>query len=87
VSDAVSAIVRALQRSVRWLVGCVTDPRSRVSSSARLISFAMTYTLHVYLTRVPAPDYRVVGILVTGGIVPLIVRTRAPEPAPSTETR
>jgi hypothetical protein len=85
-SDAKAAIVRAFQRSVRWLVGCVTDPRSRVSSSARLISFAMTYTLHVYLTRVPAPDYRVVGILVTGGIIPLVVRTRAPALAPSPET-
>jgi hypothetical protein len=64
-----------------WFVGAVTDPHRHTTSSARLIAFAMTYTLHRYIVscteRGVTPDYRIVGILVTGGILPLIVRTKS----------
>jgi len=64
-----------------WLVGAVTDPHRHTTSSARIIAFLMWYTLHRYLIACTAaqivPDYRIVAILVTGGIVPLIVRSKA----------
>jgi hypothetical protein len=62
---------------VGWVVGCVTDPHRHTSSSARLIAFAMTYSLHVYLTRTPSPDRFIVATLVTGGILPLLLRTKS----------
>ena len=60
-----------------WLLGCITDPHRHTTSSARIISFAMTYTLHVYVTHTKDPNPAIVGILVTGGILPLVFRTKS----------
>lgn len=68
---------RGFERVIRWAFGCVTDPHTRWSSSSRLISFAMTWTLHAYVTTHAAPDWRVVTAIVGGGIVPLLVRARS----------
>jgi len=60
-----------------WLVGAITDPHRHTSSSARIIAFLMWFSLHRYLLAHPDPDFRIVGILVTGGIIPLVVRTKS----------
>jgi hypothetical protein len=66
---------------VSWLLGAVTDPHRHTTSSVRIIAFLMWYSLHRYLIACTAaglvPDWRIVSILVTGGILPLIVRTKS----------
>jgi hypothetical protein len=64
-----------------WLFGAIVDPHRHTTSSARIIAFLMWYSLHRYLVECTVaklvPDYRIVAILVTGGIVPLVVRTKS----------
>lgn len=60
-----------------WLFGAITDPHRHTTSSARIIAFLMWYSLHEYLTHAAHPEAGIVGILVTGGIVPLVVRAKA----------
>jgi hypothetical protein len=62
---------------VTWLVGAVTDPHRHTSSSARIIAFLMWYSLNAYLTHASHPETGIVAVLITGGIVPLVVRTKA----------
>jgi hypothetical protein len=63
--------------STAWLVGAVTDPHRHTSSSARIIAFLMWYSQHVYLTHAHEPNPAIVAILTTGGIIPLVVRTKS----------
>lgn len=72
---------------LHWIVGAVTDPHRHTTSSARALAFLMWYSLHRYLVTHAEPDYRIVAILVTGGILPLVVRTKSTQEGklPSTQ--